>query len=452
MESTNYDEDDKKDHLKAATGKTRTWRSFFKVLGPGVVTGAADDDPSGIATYSQAGAQFGYGMLWMVIFMYPLMTAVQEMCGRIGLVTGNGLGNVIATKYSKKVLYPLAGLLLVANTINIGADMALMSASAQLFVPQVPIVLLSLFFTAALLGSQILIPYRNYVKVLKYLALALFAYLITAIIIGGDFNEILVASIVPHIQLTPQFAMMFVAMFGTTISPYLFFWQASEEAEEAVNRGKIKEISSSETPKVKRSDVRTMRADVAIGMGLSQVITWFIIITTAGTLHLHGVTNISTPEQAATALEPLVKTFPHSGAIAMTIFAAGVIGTGMLAIPVLAGSSAYALADGFGWRQGLYKTFNQAKAFYTVIAASTLVGLWINFSSIDPIKALIYSAVINGVVAVPMLIVIMKIANDRKILGKRINGKFSNTLGWATVIVMAISGVVMVLTWNQPSH
>lgn len=426
--------------------KPSKFKSFFKILGPGVITGASDDDPSGIATYSQAGAQFGVGALWFALFQYPMMSVVQEMCARIGLVTGSGLAGIIKRKYSKKTLYPIASLLLIANTINIGADIGAMSASLRLIFPQFPMIIATFSFTAFILGTEILLPYKKYVKILKYLTMALFAYVITAIVVGGNWSEILVASIVPHIEFTPTFAMMFVAIFGTTISPYLFFWQASEEAEEDVAKNKINEIGVGK-PKITKKEIKLMRADVAIGMAFSQLIMWCIIMTTAGTLHANGITDIATAEQAAKALEPLVKTFPNAGQISKIIFALGIIGTGLLAIPVLAGSSAYALSDGFGWKQGLSKKFKQARAFYLVIAASTIIGVWINFINLDPIKALIYTAVINGVVAVPILIAIMKIANDKKVLGAKTNGRISNIIGWLTVLIMGFTVVVMFVTW-----
>ena len=422
-------------------------KSFFKTLGPGIITGASDDDPSGIATYSQAGAQFGLGALWFALFQYPMMVVIQEMCARIGLVTGSGLAGVIKRKYSKKSVYPITSLLLIANTINIGTDIGAMAASVRLILPELPIVLVIVFFTGFIISTEIFIPYSKYVKMLKYLAFALFAYVITALIVGGNWNDILIASIVPHVEFNSVFAMMFVAIFGTTISPYLFFWQASEEAEEDIVKNKIKEIGEG-TPKITKKEVKVMRTDVVIGMAFSQLIMWFIIMTTAGTLHDNGITDISTGEQAAQALELLVKTFPNAGVLSKTIFALGIIGTGLLTIPILAGSSAYALSDGFGWKQGLGKKFKQAKAFYLVIIISTIIGLWINFANIDPIKALIYTAVINGIVAVPLLISIMKIANDRKILGNKINGKVSNIIGWITVLIMGSSVAIMFVTWN----
>lgn len=422
-------------------------KSFFKILGPGWITGAADDDPSGIATYSQAGAQFGFTTLWMALFMFPMMVVIQEICARIGLVTGSGLAGIIKKRYSKKTVYPIISLLLIANTINIGADIGAMSASVKLVFPYLPIVIVTILFTGLIICAEIFVPYRKYVTILKYLTLSLLAYMITAFIVGENWTQILVASIVPHVEFTPSFTMLFVAIFGTTISPYLFFWQASTEAEDNVINNKIKNIGEG-TPKINNKEIKIMRKDVAIGMAFSQIVMWFIIMTTAGTLHVHGITDIATADQAAKALEPLVKTFPHSGELAKIIFAFGVIGVGLLAIPVLAGSSAYALSEQFGWKQGLSKKFRQAKGFYLIIAASTVIGLWINFANIDPIKALIYAAVINGVIAVPLLVLIVKIGNDKKILEGRTTGKISNIVGWITVVVMGFAAAVMFLTWQ----
>jgi NRAMP (natural resistance-associated macrophage protein)-like metal ion transporter len=422
------------------------FKSFFKSLGPGLITGASDDDPSGIATYSQAGAQFGLGTLWLALFQLPLMIAIQEMCARIGLVTGSGLTSIMKKRYSKKTVYPIISLLLIANTINIGADIGAMSASVKLVLPQLPIAIVTILFTALVVCAEIFIPYRKYVTILKYLTLSLLAYVITAFVVGGNWSEILVSSMIPNVEFTPAFVMLFVAIFGTTISPYLFFWQTSEEAEEDVVKNKIKEIGEGK-PMTRKKEIILMRKDVAIGMGFSQAIMWFIIITTAGTLHVHGLTDISTADEAAQALEPLVKTFPHAGELAKTIFALGIIGTGLLAIPVLAGSSAYALSEEFGWKEGLSKKFKQAKGFYLIISASTIVGLWVNFADVDPIKALIYAAVINGIIAVPLLVAIMKIGSDAKILGTRTNSKISNIAGWITVGIMGFSVIVLFLTW-----
>jgi Mn2+/Fe2+ NRAMP family transporter len=284
---------------------------------------------------------------------------------------------------------------------------------------------------------------------LKYLTISLFAYVATAIIVGGNFAQIFLATIIPHIEFTHSYAMMFVAIFGTTISPYLFFWQASEEAEEDVAKHKIKEIGEG-TPNISKKEIMTMKKDVAAGMLFSQLITWVIIITTAGSLHMNGITEIQTADQAALALEPLVKAFPYSGELSKVIFALGIIGTGLLAIPVLAGSSAYALSETFGWKEGLGKKFGKAKPFYLVIITSTIIGLGIALSNTDPIQALIYAAVINGIVAVPILFIILKISNDKTILANRTNSLFSRIVGWITFTFMAFSVIdFLILTWNQ---
>jgi NRAMP (natural resistance-associated macrophage protein)-like metal ion transporter len=417
------------------------------MLGPGLITGASDDDPSGIATYSQAGAKFGLGMIWMVLFLYPMMLIIEEMCARIGLVTGKGLASAIKKKYSRNFVIPLVTLLLIANTINIGADIGAMSASIILVFPNIPFIIATLAFVGIVLAAEIFIPYRKYSKLLKYLTLFLLAYIITAVIVGGNWVEIISATIIPHIEFNSEFVMMFVAIFGTTISPYLFFWQTSEEVEEEVQSGKIKEMGEGK-PSISRSEMKLMRSDVAIGMAFSISIMWAIMVTTAGTLHVDGQVDIKTAEQAAEALEPLVRSFPYAGQVSQMIFALGIIGTGLLAIPVLAGSSAYALSDAFGWKEGLSKKFRQAKPFYLVIATSTAVGLFINFIGIDPIEALIYTAVINGIVAVPILYAILKICNDKTILENSTNGRVSNIIGWSTFLVMAASVVILLLTWS----
>ena len=435
-------------HDKDITSKISSVKKILKALGPGIITGAADDDPSTIATFSQAGAQFGFGMLWLALFQYPMKIVIQEICARIGLVSGKGLSSAIKKRYSKNIVLPLTILLIIANTVNIGADIAAMSASIRLVFPHFPVIVAALSFTAFIILSEVFVTYSKYVKILKYLTISLFAYIATAIIVGGNWNQILVATIIPHIEFTPAFAMMFVAMFGTAISPYLFFWQASEEAEEEVEKHKIKEIGKGK-PKISKKDIRLMRQDTATGMAFSQIIMWAIITTTAGSLHTHGITDIQSADQAAKALEPLLKTFPHAGEISKTIFALGIIGTGLLAVPVLAGSSAYALSDVFGWNEGLSKTFMQAKGFYLVIAASTLIGLWMNFTNIDPIKALVYAAVINGVIAVPILFAVMKIANDKKSLRDKTNNRMSNVIGWVTFAIMGVSVIILLVAWGK---
>jgi Mn2+/Fe2+ NRAMP family transporter len=321
-----------------------------------------------------------------------------------------------------------------------------MSASVRLLLPQIPFLLVSVAFAIFMVISEILIPYNRYAKILRYLTVSLFAYIATAVIVGGNWQQILTATITPHIEFNSGFAMIFVAILGTTTSPYLFFWQASEEAEEDVMKHKIKDIGKGR-PKISTKELSLMRTDILIGMAFSHLIMWSIIVTTAGSLHTNGITDIETADQAAEAIKPLVKTFPYAGEMARAIFAIGIIGTGLLAVPVLAGSSGYALADAIGWKEGLGKKFNQAKAFYLVIAASTIVGLGINLAHIDPVKALIYTAVINGVVAVPILFAMMRIANDKKILGNRTNRKLSNVIGWITIFVMGISALIMGIGW-----
>jgi Mn2+/Fe2+ NRAMP family transporter len=383
----------------------------------------------------------------MVLFLYPMMLIIEEMCARLGLVTGKGLASAIKKKYSRNFVIPLVTLLLIANTINIGADIGAMSASIILVFPNIPFIIATLAFVGIVLAAEIFIPYRKYSKLLKYLTLSLLAYIITAVIVGGNWVEIISATIIPHIEFNSEFVMMFVAIFGTTISPYLFFWQTSEEVEEEVQSGKIKEMGEGK-PSISRSEMKLMRSDVAIGMAFSISIMWAIMVTTAGTLYVDGQVDIKTAEQAAEALEPLVRSFPYAGQVSQMIFALGIIGTGLLAIPVLAGSSAYALSDAFGWKEGLSKKFRQAKAFYLVIATSTAVGLFINFIGIDPIEALIYTAVINGIVAVPILYAILKICNDKTILENSTNGRVSNIIGWSTFLVMAASVVILLLTWS----
>ena len=425
-----------------------SFKSFLKSLGPGLITGASDDDPSSIATFAQAGAKFGFGMLWTIIFLYPSITVVQGICARIGLLTGRGLATIIEKKYSRKVVLPLISLLLIANTINVGADIGAMAASTSLMLPQIPLNIFSIIFTIFIISAIILIPYKRYVKILKYLTLSLFTYIITAIIVGGNWYQILIATLVPHIEFTTDFATLLVAILGTTISPYLFFWQASEEVEEEVSEKKIKEIGKGK-PKVSKKEVKSMMIDTAVGIGFAHFITWAIIITTAGSLHNHGLTDIQSAEQAAKSLEPLVKSFPNSGIISKLIFAMGIVGTGLLSIPVLASSTAYALSDTFGWKQGLSKKFKQAKAFYIIIVISGLIGLGMNFIGINPIKALVYASVINGVVSVPILFVIMKIANDKEILKEKTNGHLTNIIGWMTFIIMTVAAIIMFVTFGK---
>jgi NRAMP (natural resistance-associated macrophage protein)-like metal ion transporter len=422
-------------------------KSFLKSLGPGLITGTADDDPSSIATFAQAGAKFGLGMLWTVIYLIPLIIVIQEICARIGLLTGSGLGTIIKKKYSRKIVLPLISLLLVANAINVGADIGAMAASASLMFPQISLNIFSIFFTAFIIIAIIMIPYKRYIKILKYLTLSLLTYIVTALIVGGNWYQILIATIVPHVEFTADFATMLVAILGTTISPYLFFWQASEEAEEEVVHHKIKEIGKGK-PKVSKKEIKSMGTDTMVGIGFAHLITWAIIVTTAGSLHDNGITEIQSAEQAAKSLEPLVQSFPNSGEIAKSIFAIGIIGTGLLSIPVLATSTAYGLSDTFGWKQGLSQKFGQAKAFYLVIIICGIIGLGMNFLGINPITALVYASVINGVVSVPIIFVVMKLSNDKEILKENTNGRLTNIIGWTTFVIMSISTIIMFITFG----
>lgn len=421
-------------------------RRWLRILGPGLVTGAADDDPSGIGTYSQAGAAYGTGQLWLALYMLPLLIAVQEMCARIGLVTGKGIAAVLRQHYSRRVLYVAVGLVLVANTLNVGADLGAMAATVQLLVPGVPFLFLIVVVSVGILALEVFVPYQRYAVVLKVLALSLFAYVATGLIVGPRGIDLLRATVVPNVEFTPAFLALVVGVLGTTISPYLFFWQASEEVEEV----KLHHRESRGTDWVRQRQallghLRALRIDTVLGMLLSEIATWFIIFTTGSVLHTHGVTTITTADQAAAALEPLVHTFPHAGTLAKLIFAVGILGVGLLGIPVLAGSAAYAVAEAFHWNEGLANTLRQAPGFYAVIGVATLVGLTLNLLHINPIRALVYSAVINGVVAVPLLVLILLIANNRAIMQRYTNGRLANAVGGLTVLGMGAAAIAAVL-------
>lgn len=417
---------------------------FLRILGPGLITGAADDDPSGIATYSQTGAQFGYGQLWTVLFMLPLMTAVQEACGRIGAVTGKGIAAVVRDNYSKKLLYFVVLLVILANTINIGADIGAMASATQLIVPSANFALLTISFTLLILVLEVFTSYKTYVKVLKWLALALFSYLITAVIAHQNWVHVLHALVVPHIELSFGFLFIITGVLGTTISPYMFFWQASEEVEEEIAAGRLAQRGG--TPRLSKRFIRNLRIDTFVGMIFSEITTFAIIITAAAVLNANGVTNINSSADAAKALAPLVKGFPHAGFIAELIFAIGIVGLGLLAVPVLAGSASYALSEAFGWNEGLFRRFKQAHGFYGVITIATLAGLLINFIGIDPMKALIFTAVFNGVAAVPLVFLIARIAASEKIMGEYKSGKLSRIIVGITAVCMLLAAITMFLT------
>lgn len=429
-------------NISKAMLKHRRFSRFLRVLGPGLVTGAADDDPSGIATYSQAGAGFGYGLLWAFPFMYPLLLGVQESCARIGAISGKGLAAVIKDHYSKKVLYACVALVVIANTINIGADLGAMAATTQLFV-DLPFVLLAVGYAALIVMLVLLVNYKTYAKVLKWLAITLFAYPITALLVGQDWPEVFRQTFTVNLQMNFATIYIVVGMLGTTISPYLFFWDTSEVVEEERAARNVSKIG--EVPRATKKFLHNLRIDNFVGMTLASVTAWFIVIACASTLHKHGITEINTAADAARAIEPLVQGFPNAGLVAKLIFSVGIIGLGLLAVPVLAGSSSYAISEMLGWREGLYRKFSRALGFYLVIVVATLAGLAINFMGIDPIEALIFTAVFNGIAAVPLLFMIAKVGNNRRVMGDYKNGFLSNTIVRLTLVVMTVA--VLVLGW-----
>ncbi len=428
--------------MNTSPKKSGAWqkiKNVFKIIGPGFITGAADDDPSGIGTYSQTGAQFGYSQLWFALFTYPFMTVVQEMCGRIGLVTGDGLAGVVKKHYGKKILYGAVSLLLIANIVNIGADLGAMASAGQLIfgIPFIWWIIGIAVFTVIV---EIKVPYPTYAKILKFLTLSLFSYVFVAFIVHQDWKQIAISTLIPNISFSKEYIMNIVALLGTTISPYLFFWQADEEVEEEIEEHKIKEIGEITMPIVSDSDVHRMRVDTAAGMFFSNMITFFIIVATASTLGAHGVTNINTATDAAKALLPL------AGHFAYFLFALGIIGVGLMAIPVLAGSAAYAVSETFNMKAGLNKTFTQAKGFYLIIAVATLMGLLINLFNIPPFLMLYYTAILNGIIAPILLFLIMRISNNKNILGGRTNSRTSNVLGWIITIFMSLAAIALLVS------
>ncbi len=411
--------------------------SWLRKLGPGLITGAADDDPSGIATYSQAGAQFGFNMLWTVLFTYPLMVGIQVVSARIGRVSGHGLATNIRRHYPAWLLYGVVSLLLVANTINIAADVSAMGEALKLLIGG-PGQLYAVGFGLVSLLLQVFIPYQRYVRILKWLTLALLAYVTTAFVVHIPWQQVAVRALLPHITWRAEYITTVVAVFGTTISPYLFFWQASQEVEELLADPRAKSLV--DAPQQAWANLRRIKIDTYVGMGFSNLVAFFIILTTAVTLNLHGVTDIQTSAQAATALRPI------AGEFAFLLFSAGIIGTGLLAIPVLAGSSAYAMAGAFNWKNSLERKPLQAKQFYGIIVVSTMVGIAMGFSSIDPIKALFWSAVINGVISVPIMVVMMLMAVRPDIMGPFVISRQLKALGWLATLMMATAVLAMLWT------
>ncbi|MEI6267073.1 MAG: divalent metal cation transporter [bacterium] len=422
------------------TEKKKHQVSYLKTLGPGVITGASDDDPSGIGTYSLAGSNYGLGLSWLAVYLLPMMTAVQETVARIGIVTEKGLAGAIGKHYGRKILYPLIVLLLIANTVNIGADIGAMVASFQLIVPAVPFSLGAIILTIAMILLEVLMPYHKYAKILKWLTLSLVAYIVTGFIVRPDWIAVFQSIAIPHIELNVAFLAAMVAVMGTTITPYLFFWQASEEVEEERDKGILSDHQVSAT----KREIKEMRKDTFTGMALANIVFLFIIITTASVFFKNGVT-LETAADAAKALEPLVTAFPNAGFIAKLLFTIGIFGVGLLAVPVLAGASAYAISELFKWREGLNRKFSRARGFYGVIIVSMLLGLAMNFIGISPIKALYFAAIVNGTIAPILMFFIFKIGRDKKIMGQFTNPRWVNIWGWIATVLMGISAIALII-------
>jgi NRAMP (natural resistance-associated macrophage protein)-like metal ion transporter len=413
-------------------------KRFWQLLGPGLITGASDDDPSGIGTYSQVGAQFGFGMLWSMLFSFPLMVCVQLICARIGRVTGEGIAGNLRRTFSAKVLFPIVAMLLLANTINIAADLGAMGAALQLLIGG-PAIAYTVIFAVLSLLLQVFIPYSRYVLVLKWLSLVLLAYVAAAFSLHIPWREVAIRTVLPDLSLKSDYITAVVAIFGTTISPYLFFWQASQEVEDQEAAPGEEPLFAA--PAQAPAQLSRIGMDTYIGMGMSNVVAFFIILTTAVTLHAHGVKNIATAAQAATALRPL------AGKFAFSLFSLGIIGTGLLAVPVLAGSAAYGVAESMRWHFGMERKLSQARGFYGIIAAAMLLGLAMNFSAVDPIRALFWTAVINGVVAVPLIVVIMLMASRQSVMRQFVISGYLKWGGWTTAAFMTASVVAMIALW-----
>ncbi len=415
-------------------------RQVLGELGPGIVTGASDDDPSGIATYSQVGSQFGFTMLWTMLFSYPLMAGIQEISAWIGRVTGMGIAANVRRYYSVWMLYPVVVLMLIANVANLGADIGAMGSALKLLVNGSSLIYAVGFGIASVI-AEVFIPYHRYAQILKWSTLVLLVYVATAFVVHVPWQHAIIATVIPQIRVSKDYMTALTAVFGTTISPYLFFWQASQEVEEQEAAPDQKALK--EAPEQEASQLKPMRTDTYIGMGISNAIAFFIILDAAATLHLHGVTNIQSATQAAEALRPL------AGELCFLLFSVGIIGTGLLAVPVLAGSAAYALAEALKWQTGLEQPLNKAWGFYGIITVATLVGVALNFTSIDPIKALFWSAVINGVVAVPVMFIMMLMTTNPKVTGTLRLSIPQRIIGWTATAVMFLVAVGMFATWNN---
>ncbi|MCA1646395.1 MAG: divalent metal cation transporter [Chloroflexi bacterium] len=425
----------------AQLGEPKRVKRLLKVIGPGLITGASDDDPSGIGTYSITGAQFGYAFLWTAPWCFPLMASVQYICAKVGMVSGRGLAGVLRHNYPGWVLYPAVFLLVVANTINAGADIGAIAAAINLLVP-VPIAWMIVPIALGIVVLQIWGSYKVIAGTFKWLCIALFAYVAAGLLARPNLIEVLRATIVPTIEFNASFATTLVAILGTTISPYLFFWQASQEVEEEIQLGRHSLWARAGATD---RELKYRAWDVNIGMGIAIVVMYFIMLATGSTLNKVGQTNIQSAADAAVALRPL------AGDLAELLLAVGLIGTGVLAVPVLTGSAAYAICESVGWRSGLDEKPGRARQFYAVIGAATLVGMGINFLGINPIDALFYTAVINGLLAPPLLVVIMLVSNNRQIMGNRTNNRWINLGGWAATGLMSAAAIVLLFTLGKGS-
>ncbi len=416
-------------------------KKFFHILGPGLTSGISDNDPTGIATYSQAGAKFGYNQLWTAVYLLPFLLAVQEACARIGEVNKKGLVAVIKKEYNKSILYFLITALFIANSINIGADIGAMAAAIRLLV-SIPFVILTLVFSVLIVLLEVFVPYKKYVTFLKSLCILLLIYPMMLFIIEIPWGILLKKTFIPHIEFNFEFLFIITGVFGTTISPYMFFWQASQVVE--TEKEKDKECKKKHTkldPIEKR--MNHLRIDNFVGMVISEIGCWTIIVIAGTVLHSSGITDIKSSADVAKALEPLVQAFPHSGELATLFFAVGILGLGLLAIPVLAASSAYAFSEVFNWKNGLHCKAHEAPKFYMIIALGTFLGLGINFIGIDPVKALVYSSVLNGVVSVPMLFFIALVSGNKKIMGKFKSSYLSKFLIWTTFVAALLLSIAM---------
>ena len=411
-------------------------RRTFAILGPGVITGAADDDPSGISTYSVAGAAYGYATLWIALLTFPLMSAVQLMCARLGMVTGQGLAATVRKNYPRWVLWGACSILVVANVINIGADLGGMAEATQLITGIRPLLWIP-FYALLILGLLIWTSYKLIASVFKWMTLVLFAYVLTSFFAHVDWKQALVVTLVPHLEWSRGFLAVLVGILGTTISPYLFFWQAAEEVEEDEAKGKT---TVAQRKGATAKELRDARTDTVIGMFFSNFIMYFIILTTGATLHAHGQTSITTAKEAAEALRPL------AGDGAYLLFTLGLIGTGMLGVPVLVGSSAYAVAEGANWRGSMSDRPKKARAFYGVMAVAMVLGLALNYLGLNAVKMLFWSAVINGLLAPPLILLVILLTSSRKVMGEHVNSTVLRYLGWATFVVMTAAAAGMLIT------